>query len=398
MPFATIHAALDAIREGRPVIVTDDARRENEGDLIFAAEKVDAQAINFMTRYGRGLICVALEASRLRQLKLAPMAARGKGDHFGTAFMESVDAISGVTTGISAQDRALTVQALVDERTTEADFVSPGHMFPLRAMAGGVLHRAGHTEASVDLARLAGLKPAGVICEILNEDGSMARLPDLEQFAEQHGLLLVSIADLISYRRRTEKQIAFIRSVRFPTEAGTFQLQLYESTVEREHHIALVMGSPAEQDAPLVRVHSECLTGDVFHSLRCDCGLQLHRAMKMVGEEGHGVILYMRQEGRGIGLAAKIHAYALQDTGLDTVEANEELGFEADLRDYGVGAQILTDLGLKRIRLMTNNPRKVVGLEGYGLEIVDRVPIVCEAGTDNARYLETKKSKLGHLL
>lgn len=399
MPFAAIEKALEAIRQGRPVIVTDDARRENEGDLICAAEKADAPMINFMTRYGRGLICTALSDDQLQRLKLAPMAARGKnGDIYGTAFMESVDARKGITTGISAPDRAETVRILTDETSTDADLVSPGHMFPLRAVPGGVLHRAGHTEAAVDLARMAGLRPAGVICEILHEDGSMARLPDLEVFAQEHDLLMISIADLIAYRRRIEKQIVFLRAVRFPTEAGIFQLRLYESLVEGDHHIALVMGDPAAQEAPLVRVHSECLTGDVFHSMRCDCGLQLHRAMQMVGAEGHGVILYMRQEGRGIGLAAKIHAYALQDGGMDTVEANEELGYDADLRDYGVGAQILTDLGLQRIRLLTNNPRKVVGLEGYGLTITERIPIVSEPSEDNARYLATKRDKLGHLI
>ena len=399
MPFASINEALDAIREGRPVIVTDDARRENEGDLICAAEKADAEMINFMTIYGRGLICAALQDDQLQRLKLAPMASRGKsGDLFGTAFMESVDAKEGITTGISAHDRARTVEVLIRPDSTDADLVSPGHMFPLRAVSGGVLHRAGHTEAAVDLARIAGLKPAGVICEVLNEDGSMARLPDLEVFARKHDLVMISIADLIAHRRRAEKQIRFIQAVRFPTEAGIFKLQLYESIVDGDHHIALVMGEPHKQEAPLVRVHSECLTGDVFHSMRCDCGLQLHRAMQMVGEEGHGVILYMRQEGRGIGLAAKIHAYALQDDGLDTVEANEKLGYEADLRDYGVGAQMLTELGLHRIRLMTNNPRKVVGLEGYGLTIAERVPIVSAPGTENARYLATKREKLGHLI
>jgi 3,4-dihydroxy 2-butanone 4-phosphate synthase / GTP cyclohydrolase II len=399
MPFAAIEDALEAIRQGKPVIVTDDARRENEGDLVCAAEKADAGMINFMTRFGRGLICASLQDEQLRRLRLAPMAARGKhGDHFGTAFMESVDARDGISTGISAHDRAKTIEILISDTSSDADLVSPGHMFPLRAVPGGVLHRAGHTEASVDLARMAGLKPAGVICEILNEDGTMARLPDLVVFAKQHGLLMISIADLIAYRRRMEKQVHFLRAVRFPTEAGVFQLRLYESLVDGENHIALVMGDPASQDAPLVRVHSECLTGDVFHSMRCDCGLQLHRAMQMVGEEGHGVILYMRQEGRGIGLAAKIHAYALQDDGLDTVQANEELGFEADLRDYGVGAQMLVDLGLHRIRLLTNNPRKVVGLEGYGLEITERVPIAFEPGADNARYLATKREKLGHLI
>lgn len=399
MPFAAIEKALDAIRKGQPVIVTDDERRENEGDLICAAEKTTPEVINFMTRFGRGLICIALQDEQLRRFHLAPMAAKGKdNDHFGTAFMESVDAKEGVSTGISAHDRARTVEVLIDPNGSEKDLVCPGHMFPLRAAKGGVLQRAGHTEAAVDLARLAGLKPAGVICEILNEDGSMARLPDLRSFAKEHKLLIISIADLIAYRRRTEKQVQFERAIRFPTEAGIFQLRLYASSLDGQHHIALVMGDPAAQEAPLVRVHSECLTGDVFHSMRCDCGIQLHRAMQMVGQEGHGVILYMRQEGRGIGLAAKIHAYQLQDGGMDTVEANEHLGYDADLRDYGVGAQILVDLGLHRIRLLTNNPRKVVGLEGYGLAISERVPIVCEPGTENAHYLATKRDKLGHIL
>ncbi len=398
MPFTPVEAVLSAIGRGELVVVTDDARRENEGDLIVAADKADARAINFMTRYGRGLICVALEAERLQALNLAPMAARGKGDSFGTAFMESVDAIDGVSTGISAQDRARTIERLLDESAKDTDFASPGHTFPLRAVKGGVLHRAGHTEAAVDLARMGGCKPAGVICEILNEDGTMARLPDLDVFVREHGLKMVSIADLIAYRRRTEKQVKFIRAVRFPAEHGVFQLRLYESLIEGDHHVALVMGDPAAQPAALVRVHSECLTGDVFHSMRCDCGLQLHRAMELVGQAGHGVILYMRQEGRGIGLANKIHAYALQDEGMDTVEANAELGFDADLRDYGIGAQILADLGLENIRLMTNNPRKVVGLEGYGLKITERIPIVCKPGKDNARYLSTKRDKLGHLI
>jgi len=398
LAFDPVEYGLGAFGCGEMVVVTDDERRENEGDLIVAAEKADAAAINFMTKYGRGLICVPLERERLAALNLAAMAARGQGDSFGTAFMESVDAIAGVTTGISAQDRAHTIARLIDEGATEADFASPGHIFPLRAVKGGVLRRAGHTEASVDLARLAGLKPAGVICEILNEDGTMARLPDLEVFCARHGLKMVSIADLIAYRRHTEKQVELLRAIRFPTPYGVFQLRLYESLIEKDHHVALVLGEPGKQPAALVRVHSECLTGDVFHSLRCDCGNQLHRAMELVGAEGHGVILYMRQEGRGIGLANKIHAYALQDTGLDTVEANEELGFDADLRDYGIGAQILADLGLHKIRLLTNNPRKVVGLEGYGLEIVERMSIVCEPGDDNRRYLETKRDKLGHLI
>lgn len=396
--FDPVDQVIDAIRRGEMVVVTDDERRENEGDLVMAAERVTDRAVNFMTRFGRGLICVSLTHERLEHLRLSRMARRGKGDSFGTAFMESVDARHGVTTGISAPDRAETIRLLVEERSRDVDFVSPGHTFPLEGMDGGVLRRAGHTEASIDLARLAGLKPAGVICEILREDGQMARLPELLEFAAAHGLKMVSIADLIAYRRRSEKLVRFLHAVEFPTAFGTFQFRLYESTLDGEHHAALVMGDPTGQPAALVRVHSECLTGDVFHSLRCDCGNQLHRAMEAIGREGVGVIVYMRQEGRGIGLANKIHAYALQDRGLDTVEANERLGFEADLRDYGLGAQILTDLGLQRIRLMTNNPRKIVGLEGYGLEIVERVPIVCEPVPQNLRYLNTKREKLGHLI
>jgi 3,4-dihydroxy 2-butanone 4-phosphate synthase/GTP cyclohydrolase II len=396
--FDPVDQVIDAIRRGEMVVVTDDERRENEGDLVMAAERVTDRAVNFMTRFGRGLICVSLTHERLEHLRLSRMARRGKGDSFGTAFMESVDARHGVTTGISAPDRAETIRLLVEERARDVDFVSPGHTFPLEGMDGGVLRRAGHTEASIDLARLAGLKPAGVICEILREDGQMARLPELLEFAAAHGLKMVSIADLIAYRRRSEKLVRFLHAVEFPTAFGTFQFRLYESTLDGEHHAALVMGDPTGQPAALVRVHSECLTGDVFHSLRCDCGNQLHRAMEAIGREGVGVIVYMRQEGRGIGLANKIHAYALQDRGLDTVEANERLGFEADLRDYGLGAQILTDLGLQRIRLMTNNPRKIVGLEGYGLEIVERVPIVCEPVPQNLRYLNTKREKLGHLI
>ena len=393
-----VEDVIDAIGRGELVVVTDDENRENEGDLIMAAEKATADRVNFMARHGRGLICVALTPGRLAALDLQRMSMRGNGDAHGTAFMQSVDAATGISTGISAPDRARTIQVLVDDTATHDELVSPGHTFPLASAEGGVLKRAGHTEAAVDLARLAGLKPAGVICEILREDGHMARLSELRSFAREHGLKMTSVADIISHRRRREKMVEFVREIDLPAKHGAFRLHLYRSLVDGDHHVALVMGDVAAADSVLVRVHSECLTGDVFGSLRCDCGLQLEEAMEMVQREGVGVILYMRQEGRGIGLENKIHAYALQEKGLDTVEANHELGFDADLRDYGVGAQILSDLGLSRIRLITNNPRKVVGLEGFGLEILERVPIVCDTTEHSEKYLQTKKEKLGHLL
>lgn len=396
--FDPIGRVIEAVRRGALVVVVDDQSRENEGDLILAAEKVTERAIAFMARFGRGLICAALTRERLAQLHIGRMLARHGRDPFSTAFMESVDARHGVTTGISAHDRATTLRALVADRTHPADLVIPGHVFPLEAQPGGVLRRAGHTEASVDLARLAGLKPAAVICEIMRDDGRMARLPDLRRFARKHGLTLTSVADLIAYRRRREKLVELVRSVLLPTACGTFHLKLYRSLPDGEHHVALVMGDPSKHARALVRVHSECLTGDVFGSQRCDCGDQLRAAMRLVAAEKTGVVLYMRQEGRGIGLEKKIHAYALQDQGMDTVEANEHLGFPADLRDYGVGAQILSDLGLKQIRLITNNPRKVIGLEGYGMEIVERVPLVTTSNVHNRRYLTTKKKKLGHWL
>src|SRR3954468_4726421 len=385
------------IAAGRMVIVTDDADRENEGDLVMAAEKATPAAVNFMSKFGRGLICVPISNERAEQLGLQGMVAQNR-EMYRTDFTVSVDAARGVTTGISAHDRAATIQTIANPNSTPDDLVQPGHIFPLRAKDGGVLRRAGHTEAAVDLARLAGLQPAGVLCEILHDDGTMARLPELMEFRSKHGLGICTIQSLIAYRRQREKLVELEQVVKLPTDYGDFDLHLYRSTLDGMHHLALVMGKISKDRATLVRVHSECLTGDVFGSRRCDCGNQLHAALRQIAEEGHGVLIYMRQEGRGIGLAAKIHAYKLQEEGLDTVEANARLGFPSDLRDYGLGAQILFDLGVRKFRFLTNNPKKVVGLEGYGLEMTEQVPIRAEANPHNEKYLETKKTKLGHLL
>ncbi|HNT47081.1 bifunctional 3,4-dihydroxy-2-butanone-4-phosphate synthase/GTP cyclohydrolase II, partial [Methanothrix soehngenii] len=396
MPFCTVEEAIADIRAGRFIIILDDENRENEGDLMMAAEMVTPEAINFMARFGRGLICMPMTAERLRELDI-PLMTSQNTESMGTAFTVSVDARINTTTGISAFDRATTVHALIDPVTRRSDIVTPGHLFPLQAKEGGVLRRTGHTEACVDLARLAGLQPAGVIVEIMNDDGTMARLPQLERFAQEHGLKMLTIESLIRYRMQYEKLVCRISEVSMPTEYGLFTAIGYESVLDGQCHIALVAGDPTCPDA-LVRVHSECLTGDVFSSKRCDCGEQLRRALQLISKNGNGVLLYMRQEGRGIGLANKLRAYALQDGGSDTVEANHRLGYPADLRDYGIGAQILVDLGIKQIRLLTNNPRKVIGLEGYGLEIAERVPLEVEPNNVNRRYLETKRDKMQHLL
>ena len=395
--FASIEAILEDLRQGKLIVVVDDEARENEGDLVVAAQFATPQAINFMIKEGRGLVCVPLTKERVEALHLEhTQTVKSKNDPYRTAWRMSVDAAHGITTGISAQDRARTIEVLIDASTHPHDLIRPGHVFPLEAMEGGVLVRAGHTEASVDLARLAGLYPAGVICEIIRDDGSMARLPDLIEFAKKHDIKICTIASLIEYRRKKEKLVRRIEKVKLPTEYGEFSLYLYESLIDNTHHLALVKDELKEQPV-LVRVHSECLTGDVFFSKRCDCGPQLKQSLELISQAG-GVVLYMRQEGRGIGLSNKLKAYALQEKGMDTVQANQSLGFASDLRDYGIGAQILADLGIRKIRLLTNNPRKIIGLEGYGLEIVERVPIKIEHHEANKEYLKTKKIKLDHIL
>jgi 3,4-dihydroxy 2-butanone 4-phosphate synthase/GTP cyclohydrolase II len=396
--FNTIDEALDDIANGKIVILVDDEDRENEGDLCMAAEMVTPEAINFMARHGRGLICLSLVPERIEELKL-PMMTDENTSSFGTAFTVSIEAKKGVTTGISAADRAKTIKTAIDPKTIPEDLARPGHVFPLKARPGGVLQRAGQTEGSVDLARLARLYPAGVICEIMNDDGTMARVPELTEFAKKHNLKIVMIKDLIKHRMRTESFVKRLATVKLPTKYGSeFTAIVYTNDIDNNIHLALVKGEIKPEDEILVRVHSQCLTGDVFGSERCDCGEQLHKAMEMIKKEGKGVILYMKQEGRGIGLINKLKAYELQDKGLDTVEANIKLGFKPDLRDYGVGAQILVDLGVRKMRLMTNNPKKIVGLEGYGLKVVERVSIETRPNEKNIIYLKTKKKKLGHML
>jgi 3,4-dihydroxy 2-butanone 4-phosphate synthase/GTP cyclohydrolase II len=396
-PFAAIEDAIAAIHAGRMVIVVDDENRENEGDLTIAAEKVTPEAINFMARYGRGLVCLSMTPERLDELDI-PLMVSQNSSRFETAFCVSIEAKGQTSTGISASDRAATVQAALDPATRPSDLARPGHMFPLRSRTGGVMVRAGQTEAAVDLARIAGLYPAGVICEIMNEDGTMARVPELTKFARRHGLLMVTIADLIKYRTRTESLVKRVASAKLPTDFGDFRISAFESLVDNQTHVAMVYGDIGDGKNILVRVHSQCLTGDVLHSVRCDCGAQLDAALERIAAEGRGVLLYLHQEGRGIGLANKIRAYELQDEGFDTVEANERLGFKADQRDYGVGVQILRDLGVRSMRLLSNNPRKLVGIEGYGLSVSEWLPLEIPASESTRRYLKTKKEKLGHKL
>ena len=397
MPFATIEEAAELYRRGEVVIIVDDEDRENEGDLCLAADKVTPETINFMARYGRGLICLALTEERCAELDL-PLMVENNTSNYGTAFTVSIEARGRVTTGISAHDRSETVRVAIDPKTRPADLLRPGHIFPLRARKGGVLKRAGQTEASIDLATIAGVTPAAVICEIMNEDGTMARLPDLQEFAIRHGLKIISVADIIKYRMQHERHVHCVASPRLPTPHGEFRVHAYQSDINGEEHVAMVMGEIGEDDHILVRVHSSCLTGDIFHSARCDCGDQLDRAFELIAAEGKGVVLYLLQEGRGIGLINKLKAYELQDQGHDTIEANEKLGFPPDIREYGTGSQILRDLGVRHIRLLTNNPAKYVAIEGFGLEIVERVPLEIAPSKDTRKYLEAKKKKLGHIL
>ncbi len=396
--FDPIDEVIEAFRKGEIIVMTDDEDRENEGDLVCAAEKTTPEVINFMIKYARGLVCVPMDEGMLARLGLAHMVPAHSSDKYHTAFMDSVDVREGTTTGISATDRSNTVRALIDERSQAADFIKPGHLFPLKAVPGGVLERAGHTEGTVDLARICGMKPAGVICEVLRDDGEMARVPELRKFADAHGLKMTAVSEIVKYRYTHEPLVQMEREVNMPTDAGPFRLSLYSSVVDNKDHLALVCGSPEPGKVPLVRMHSECLTGDVFHSMRCDCGAQLHAAMEAVQAHGYGAIVYMRQEGRGIGLAKKIHAYELQEKGLDTVEANEHLGFNADLRDYGIGAQILNDLGMQKIKLLTNNPAKIKGLDKYGIKVVERVPLVLPTQEHNEGYIATKRDKMGHII
>jgi 3,4-dihydroxy 2-butanone 4-phosphate synthase/GTP cyclohydrolase II len=398
MPLAKVRDAIDDIRKGRMLILVDDEDRENEGDFCFAAEHVTPEKINFMAKHGRGLVCLSMTDERLLELDF-PMMVEKNTSRFETAFTVSIDARKGITTGISAYDRAHTIRLVADDKAKPDDFVRPGHIFPLRAKPGGVLVRTGQTEGSVDLARLAGLKPAAVICEIMKDDGTMARMPDLEVFAEKHNMKIVAIKDLVAYRLQKESLVERVAEAVIPSPfGGEFRALVYRSVLDRTEHLAMVKGEFDPDEPALVRVHSECLTGDVFHSLRCDCGAQLIRAMEMIGEAGKGALIYMHQEGRGIGLANKIKAYALQEKGKDTVEANEALGLLPDLREYGIGAQILAHLGIRKLRMMTNNPKKIIGLKGYGLEVVERVPIIVEANQRNINYLRTKQQKMGHLL
>ena len=397
MKFDSIESAINEIRNGQSVIIIDDADRENEGDIVMASELITPDAVNFMAKYARGLICVSLSEKQAKKLSLNLMEKKNTGLH-ETNFTISVDKKNDTTTGISAFDRSKTIRALVDENSKGEDFARPGHIFPIIGKEGGVLRRAGHTEASMDLAEMAGLKPSGVICEIMAEDGDMLRGKELETFAKHHKLKLISIEDLIRYKRKTEKLITRLDTINLPTDYGKFEFHLYQSEFDDKQHIALTHGNYKDQDSVLVRVHSECLTGDVFSSKRCDCGIQLDSAMKAIVEEGSGAIIYLKQEGRGIGLKHKIKAYKLQESGLDTVEANEELGFPPDMRDYGIGAQILKDLGIKKLKVMTNNPKKLIGLEGHGIEISERVKMDINANPDNQKYLSTKKKKLGHMI